>query len=824
MRRRLELEEIPRRPISDLAKAIAVTAAYVVSAHLGLRIHPVSSFATLVWPPSGIALAALVVWGNRFWPAVAVGAFLANVWSGAPLLVALAIAAGNSLEAVVGSAALRRISGFRPELDRLADVLGLLGFAALASTTIAATFGVSALAAAGLLAPGTSASTWRAWWLGDAIGDLIVAPLLLTWTPGLWRRTRRTRFLEAAALAALSIASALYIFDRGRGAMATLFTPLLVWAAIRFDRRGAARVTFLIAAIAVWGTVRGHGPFAGAPVEESLFALQAFMALNAATFLVLGVSICERRRFEAERRDAERLVRESEQRYRAIAEAVDPVLWTSDAEGRTTYVNPQYEQKFGPVVDAAGESRWEELLHPADRAAVIGVREAARVAGAPYRLEYRMRTTDGAYRWMLARVVPVRDASGAVASWFGAAADIEDLKRAEAELRRAKEEAEFANRAKDRFLAALSHELRTPLTPVLAFSSALESDPGLPPEAKRRIEIVRRNAELEARLIDDLLDLTRITTGKLRVQVRPVRLAEAVADVCEICGPEAAVKGVRLEVGAVPPETFVRADPGRVRQVLWNLLQNAIKFTPPGGGVAVRYASGPDGRVAVEVQDSGVGIAAADLARIFRPFEQAGATASGLGLGLAISAALVDAHQGTLTAASDGPGTGATFRMELPVAEETEPSREAAAWIPSAAPPTLRPRRVLVVEDHADTLTAAAALLTELGCEVTAARSMRDALLAADRQPFDLVLSDLGLADGSGLDLMRRLRELHGLSGIAVTGYGMEEDVRRSRDAGFVDHLVKPITFQRLKQAVDAFFAAGPTRREERAPGTSELR
>jgi PAS domain S-box-containing protein len=819
----LALEQTRRRPISDLAKAIALAAAYVACARLGLRIHAVSSFATLVWPPSGIALAALLVWGNRFWPSVAVGALLANVLTGAPPLVALGIAAGNTLEAVAGSAALRRIPGFRTALDRLPDVLGLLLLGAVGSTMIAATVGVTTLSAAGLVGAGSFGETWRAWWLGDAIGDLIVAPLLLTWIPGAWRRVRRARVFEAAALTALSVVAAIFLFDQAQGMMATLFTPLLVWAAIRFDRRGAARVTFLIAAIAVWGTVRGHGPFAREPVEAGLFSLQTFMALNAATFLVLGASICERRRSEGERRSAERAVRESEQRYRAIAEVADLLLWTTDAAGRITYVNPQFEQKFGQPFDETGASAWEERLHPADRVATLDARALGRDAGKPYRMEYRMRTRDGSYRWMLARVVPVHDAGGEVVSWFGASADIEDLKLAEAQLRRAKEDAESANRAKDRFLAALSHELRTPLTPVLAFSSALEGDADLTAEAKRRVEIVRRNAELEARLIDDLLDLTRIASGKLRVQVRPVRLADAVEHVREICLPEATAKGVALEVASDAPDACVHADPARLRQVLWNLVQNAIKFTPAGGRIGLRTLPTSDGRVAVEVEDTGAGIASDDLPRIFRPFEQADSAAGGLGLGLAISAALVEAHAGALTASSAGRGSGATFRMELPLSDEAPARADAEPGTARVTEERKRSRRVLVVEDHADTLTAAKALLSELSCDVVAVPSLREALAAAESQPFDLVLSDLGLPDGSGLELMRLLRERHGLSGIAVTGYGMEDDVRRSREAGFVDHLVKPITFQRLARAVEGFFASAPTAppdgAESRPPG-----
>lgn len=254
----------------------------------------------------------------------------------------------------------------------------------------------------------------------------------------------------------------------------------------------------------------------------------------------------------------------------------------------------------------------------------------------------------------------------------------------------------------------------------------------------------------------------------------------------------------------------MEADPARSKQIFWNVLKNAIKSTPRGGRILVRAMEYGSGRIAVEVSDTGVGIEASQIDRIFLPFEQAGRRAGGLGLGLAISHALVQAHGGTLAGASAGLGHGATFRVELPLSS-AGPSRPAPPG-PSATTSAPEARRVLLVEDHGDMLGAAQDLLSELSCQVVTAATLCEALAAAKAQPFDLVISDLGLPDGSGLDLMRALRDSYGLAGIAVTGYGMEDDVRRSRDAGFVDHLVKPITFERLAGAIESFFAARPPR------------
>jgi signal transduction histidine kinase/CheY-like chemotaxis protein len=662
------LAQSPRRSGSalaaDLARGALLAALYVALARFGLGRHAINVFATLVWAPSGLSLAAILILGTRFWPAIFVGAMIANLWTGAPVLTAAAIGAGNTLEAVLGAWACHRIPDFRRSLDRVADAVGLILLAAMGSVAVSATIGVASLALSGLVGPARVYQTWGAWWLGDAIGDLVVAPLLLTWIPSREAASRRPRMIEGAALAVGLVGMSVFLFGTTRGGMTSLLAPLLVWAALRFEQRGTALATFAMAAIALWGTERGHGPFARGTIELSLFDLQAFIGVTAATFLVLGAATAERRR--------------------------------------------------------------------------------------------------------------------------------------------AREESEAASQAKDRFLATLSHELRTPLTPVLALSSVLEKNASLPASVRGQLEVIRRNAELEARLIDDLLDLTRISRGKLRVKLEPVRLTAALDSVIEICQREAASKGVLIEREGAFAEVDVNADSSRLRQILWNVVKNAVEFTPPGGRIRIRTVPVDAHRVTVEVQDTGAGIDPSDLGRIFEPFEQAGPSSRGLGLGLSISRALAEAQSASLTAESGGQGRGATFRLELPMLDGQIP---APAPVPVAARGfALERRRVLLVEDHIDTLRAARALLSELACEVVVASSVREALAAARTQSFDLVVSDLGLPDGNGLELMTHLRERYGLSGIAVTGYGMEEDVRRSLSAGFVDHLVKPITFARLESAIDRFF------------------
>ncbi len=365
------------------------------------------------------------------------------------------------------------------------------------------------------------------------------------------------------------------------------------------------------------------------------------------------------------------------------------------------------------------------------------------------------------------------------------------------------------NEAKDRFLAALSHELRTPLTPVLAVISNLEASGRLPAKIRGEIAMVRRNIELEARLIDDLLDVTRITRGKLELQYQEVDLRQVLEHAIRTsCGEEIAAGRLRV-IEELADGQRLWADAPRLTQVFWNLLSNAVKFTPEGGTIAVRSWA-DESWLVVEVSDTGIGIEPELLPRIFQAFEQGEPRAatrfgSGLGLGLAISRAIVEFHGGTLEARSDGPGRGATFRVRLPLtsvpagaaAALSEPSRSAAQ--------AMRTLRILLIEDHADTAEAIAELLRLLGHEVTVAFTLAAGLAAAaeihGRGPggIDLVVSDLGLPDGNGLDLMRELAGRYGLKGIALSGYGMEDDLRRSREAGFARHLTKPINFQALQ-------------------------
>lgn len=386
--------------------------------------------------------------------------------------------------------------------------------------------------------------------------------------------------------------------------------------------------------------------------------------------------------------------------------------------------------------------------------------------------------------------------------------------RRQADQQRAKMiEMEATAAAKDQFLASLSHELRTPLTPVLMTTSALEARQDLPVEVQAELAVMRRNIALEAKLIDDLLDLTRITRGKMDLDVQPQSPCELLEHVLGMCRPDIEAKELRVDVDLGCKKRCARpcvmADGPRLQQVFWNLLRNAIKFTPDHGRITVRCQVMQD-RLVIQVADTGMGIEPEVLSRLFNAFEQGTRDTTrqfgGLGLGLAISKAIIEQHRGTIRAESRGKGRGATFTIELPVipeAERVEAEARRSAAISETEPTSEQPPlRLLIVEDHADTARLLRQLLMTLSHQVEVAHDVTSAKELAGRQGFDLVISDLGLPDGSGAELMTYLKQQYRLKGIALTGYGMENDRARTREAGFVEHLVKPIDFEQLQAAI----------------------
>lgn len=379
--------------------------------------------------------------------------------------------------------------------------------------------------------------------------------------------------------------------------------------------------------------------------------------------------------------------------------------------------------------------------------------------------------------------------------------DLSAHQQLEGKLAEQKEVAETSARAKDVFVAMLSHELRTPLMPALMLIDELEDSSALTEPDRAALATIHRNLKLEIRLIDDLLDLTRINKGKLALDCEITDAHLCIAPALEISRHEIAEKQLILTVNLSATQHMVNADCARLQQIIWNLLRNAVKFTSAGGSIAVRSYNNAAGRLILELTDTGIGIDPSAIEAIFDPFAQGDPSLQsrfgGLGLGLAISRSLAEAHDGSLTASSAGLGKGSTFRLDLPAIESFSP-QGVNPCEKSSDPARKKDLRILLVEDHCDTRSTLQRMLTRRGYQVESATDASSALALCAAEPFDLVLSDIGLPDRSGLELMREIAARHQIVGIAMSGFGMDSDIAKCKEAGFREHLTKPVDLETL--------------------------
>lgn len=509
-----------------------------------------------------------------------------------------------------------------------------------------------------------------------------------------------------------------------------------------------------------------------------------------------------------ERKQADAALRSRERELRSVADNIPDVLARFDRELRYVFINQAISKTT--LLDPSqflGKTNRElgmppDLCEPWDAELRVVFD-----TGRPKTIEFAFDSAEGP-RHFASRLIPEHGPDGRVDFVLCITQDVTESRQQQVAVERARAEAERANAAKDRFLAALSHELRTPLNPVLMAVAALRHDATLPAGVRDDMEMIHRNVRLETQLIDDLLDVTRIAHGKILLRSDRVNLPDRVREVIRMVESDASVKRISVTMESSVSRAVVIGDAARLQQVIWNLLNNAIKFTPAGGKIRA-VVDTVDDRVRLSVIDNGVGIDPAILPQIFEPFEQGGDTVTrrfgGLGLGLSISRALIDMHGGTLHVASEGLGRGASFTFELPLAP-ADPADSAGKPAASGSGGKAKALRILLVEDHADTARMMARVLKTFGHGVAMADSVAAALRHADEQQmsYDVVISDVGLPDGTGHELMRQLLDrFPQVRGIALTGYGSDEDVRQSVDAGFVAHLTKPVDVRDLEDTIN---------------------
>jgi PAS domain S-box-containing protein len=867
---------------------LALAAVYFISAKFGLSlaVPSIADQVSAVWPPTGIALAAVLIFGYRVWPGIAVGAFLVNFQTNEAFGTALGIAFGNTSEALLGAYLLWRFVDFEPSLRRLKDVVGLAIYGAGAGTIVSATVGVASLYlgghvnwdrfhSSGAVHWGQLFNAWQVWWMGDAMGALIVTPLLLTWyskSPNYGHPLEVVLLFLTICVTGTLIYSEM--FNQSIHFRFIVF-PLAIWAAARLGQRLTAAAVVLVATFAVWGAMTNAQAFAGDTLSERLILLQTFMGVVSLTALSLGAVTAERRHAVEATKLAEEGLRKAndnlENRIQARTHALlREITERKNAEQKlvasrqelqnyidnlSTYnVKVAPDGKFllvGRAAQIASGYPLEELMkinflegpwfaYDKDVQARAKAAFAQAVAGAHVNYDERVRAAGDHMLTVNFNLAPIRAADGSVEYVVAEGRDITALKAAEGELReayakldervrlrtadlerantelvKAKQELEAASRAKDEFLAVCSHELRTPLTPILGWTRILRSHPINDPTFKRAMEVIERNVRAQGKLIEDLLDISRIITGKLRLNMRDMDVNEVIQSAIETVKPAAQAKDIALSIKLEKAAGVTVGDADRLQQVFWNLLSNAVKFTRKQGRISVELKRA-DTMLEITVSDNGEGISPEFLPHIFNRFAQADSTTTrshgGMGLGLAIVRHIVELHGGRVKAESAGKGEGAVFTVSLPIVAtrtesgDTGPSYRTPAS-GSMAVPYLKNVQVLVVDDEADTCEFVAAALEQWGAKVATVPTAHDAIAALDKLKPDVLISDIGMPGEDGFALIRRVRTRDRSQGgripaIALTAYTRAEDRARILSEGFQMHVPKPVDPVELATAV----------------------
>jgi PAS domain S-box-containing protein len=937
---------------------LAATAAYFFAGQLGLSLAFRHANVSPVWPPSGLAIAMVWWLGYRLSGAAFAGAVLVNLFTGVSAAAALGIAAGNTVEAVSAVFLLRRLIGTRNPFYSGGDILRFVLIVFGVSTPISATLGNLSLCLTGSAAWSDFVPLWLTWWLGDGVGALVVAPLILVWLDRppvwwTWRELREAILLLAVLIVVSDIVFAGLFFPKLAGyPLEHLIVPFLLWAAFRFGPHGSATATAVFSGIAIWGTTRGLGPFASYPRNDSLLLLQVFLATAGVTTAVLAAIVSERKR-------TEEALRTKETQLQLITDITPVMLTHCSRELRYRFVNRAYAAVFGlPAEEIVGKSV-PDFMGPKAYKTVQPYIERV-LAGKPVEFESEIPYLRASTRFMRVAYIPERDRRGSVTGWVASLTDITDHKRTEeqirtlnAELQRritefvalidtapvgiavamdpacnyiwgnpeflhmlgtdqanlsksgptrdklpfkilsngkevpavdlpmqracregrevldeelevirddgktihelcratplldedgrvrgcigvflniterkqaesdrerllareqdARADAEAASRVKDEFLAVVSHELRTPLNSILGWAQLLRSERLDAPTSARALESIERNAKAQAKLVDDLLDVSRIISGKLQLDVKAIDLISVVKAAIDSLRHALDAKEIQLETSMDAAAAQVYGDATRLQQVIWNLLSNSAKFTPKGGRIEIRLERQAT-NAQLSVTDTGEGIHPEFLPFVFDRFRQEDSSRTrkhgGLGLGLAIVHNLIELHGGTVEASSAGSDRGATFTITLPqVREMHDPVSVPPRPRLVSTSPTLAGIRVLIVEDDPDSLEMLRMLVRVHGAEAKTATKVAEGLQILEQWFPDVLVVDIGLPDEDGYTFIQKAKALaqernKTVLAIALTGYAGEHEGQRALASGFQMYLTKPTEPRRLVEVI----------------------
>ncbi len=837
-----------RERLKFLGLMAALAVAYFLAGKAGLAFSFVQGNVTLIWPPTGIAVAAVLLFGYRVWPGLALGAFIVTASTGAPLGFAAAAALGNPLQALGAVYLLRRFGSFDRSLARVSDVLWFVGLGAALSPVISATTGVAGLRLAGLADWPLLPQVWIMWWSGDAMGVLLLAPLLLTlrdWRDKSWEPRH---IVEGAFLLLGTALVCTWVYDTPQGleytdALSYLTFPFVIWAGFRFEQRGATAVIFVTTAMAVWATASGRGPFAQSDVHASLLSLSGYLSIYAVAGMMLAAAVMQRRhtlaaveivhgmrdrtrseelaaangqlRAEiAKSRQSEDALRGSEERLKLATRmaGIGNCIWDA-IQDRCIYCSEEYAGIHGTTVEtytARSSSLDGAFLftHPEDRERVRAALKALR-AGRRFDMEYRVLTPGGEARYVREIARPVFDAKGTVVQEHMTIQDITESKRVENKLRHTQKMEAVGN-----LTGGVAHDFNNLLAVILGNAEILQHRLG---EDDRATKAILRAASRGAELTRQLLAFSR----KQPLHPRTIELDAIVAEMSDLL-ERTLGETVEIRTSTAPGLWTALADPGQLENALLNLAINARDAMPDGGvltietanehlkdsDAAVRLDASPGRYAVLAVGDTGCGMRSEVLERAFEPFFTTKDVGKGSGLGLSMVYGFVKQTGGHVTIHSE-EGRGTTVKLYLPHAEAAvvRPSQEAATE------PRGRGESILVLEDDPDVRKLAVSMLQDLGYKVLEAEDGKAALATLDgASRIDLLLSDVVLPGGmSGPEVAEQARRRHPalkvlfMSGYADTEVGRDEPLQTG--AGFLE---KPFHRHKLAQKVGAALEATP--------------
>jgi PAS domain S-box-containing protein len=661
---------------------------YFLSAKLGLMLDAVSGFATLVWAPSGIALAAILLLGYRAWPAIAWAAFVINFQNDATVLTAMGIAVGNTLEALAGAYILRKFTDFHLKLDRQKDILYLF-IAIISGATISAALGTVSTALGGVHGWEGFFATGFAWWVGNIIGSLIVTPFIIVWVSTVRRYTLKVKeIIEILALGFLLVVICEMIFstssDKGIPTFKFLYAifPFIVWGSLRFYQLGNVTVILIISALTIWGTSHGLGPFSQGSLRENLYLLHSFLGVIICTGLFLSSTILERQKaLDSLKKAEERVEKKSAElhssklRKTVIFEASLDSIITIDQKGNILEFNPAAEKTFGHKKEKVLGLEMADLIIPeryrdAYRKGLAHFLSTGNGLALGKRLEMSAIKSDGTEFPVELSIIASK--VNGEPFFTGFLRDISESKKSAQELERAKNKAEVANQTKSAFLANMSHEIRTPLGAILGFSELIV-DPTITASDKLNFtSAIQRNGELLSNIINDILDLSKVEAGKLQIDLQKTSIESVLLDMVSLLKLRADEKGIGLSIsyGRSLPDVLT-TDVLRLRQILINIVGNAIKFTEHGSvNVEVKLISEKkNSKLAFIVKDTGCGISEEHTERLFQTFSQGDISTQrkfgGTGLGLVLSKKLANLLGGDLVLTHSELGKGSTFTITV---------------------------------------------------------------------------------------------------------------------------------------------------------------